>query len=119
MKLSYIGLMLNQDEDLQHRKVKKGEELEAFIREFTLNPNMKLDTSGDEFGFHNRYIGNYLSRKLKESKIDTINIKRIILIGYLNSFSNDSLFQNSIRIFIPFNKVEYDGLKHDELPIFF
>jgi len=119
MKLSYIGLMLNQDEDLQHSKIKKGAEFEAFFKEFLLNPNKNLDTSGDEFGFHNRFIGNYLSRKLKESKVETINIKRIILIGYLNEFNEDSLFESSLRIFVPFNKVQYDILKKDELPDFF
>lgn len=59
------------------------------------------------FGFKNRFIGNYLTRKLKEGKFESDEFNRIVIIACQHHLPETTVYEKFLRICIPFNKDEY------------
>src|SRR3569833_357112 len=95
MRLIYIGLMSNPD-DLSTPKAFKS-----------------------DFGFRNRFIGNYLTRKLKELKPVSLNFSRIALIASKSPIKENEVLESFLRVSVSFDRSKYESLLKEELPDFF
>jgi hypothetical protein len=95
MKLIYIGMMLDPDD-------------------FSLST-----TFASDFGFKCRFIGNYLTRKLKEAKFNSADFNRVAIIAKEKPNDENEVFEKFLRVSVPFDKTQYVGLASNALADYF
>lgn len=75
-------------------------------------------TFKSDFGFKNRFIGNFLTRKLKELKFSSVGFSRIALIASEEPLKENEISESFLKITVPFNQVKYHSLSKEELADF-
>lgn len=72
-----------------------------------------------DFSFQCRFIGNYLKRHVKAFNFEPTGYNRLFISACQSAVAPNSIFENTLRVPVPFDGSKYDKLRKDELPDFF
>jgi hypothetical protein len=93
------------------------------IRDIILEPDYHETSLQREyrsnFAFRCRFIGNYLRRQIKEIKFEPVGYNRIFISACQFSVKPNTVFENTLRISVPFDKSFYDNLEKDAVADYF
>jgi hypothetical protein len=72
-----------------------------------------------DFSFRCRFIGNYLRRQSKQIKFESSSYNRLFISACEFSPPATNIWEKTLRVYVQFDKTEYDSLANAQLPDFF